>query len=241
MLRTVVDPLVSLFYPQACHVCGRPVEAINDGVACSQCWASTRIFNGDQSLCQKCGALLSAANGEVMTDCRQCGDARYDAALATGIYERALAAAIVALKKKPHLSKRCRQLLVNVVQGIPGNRQTVVIPVPLSKRRKLERGYNQAEILADIVARSTGFPLQTISLIRTGHSPIHRAAMDKKAREMTVASAFEVRSPRLVEGRDVILVDDVFTSGSTASYCAKALKKKGAGKVTVVTLARAVW
>jgi predicted amidophosphoribosyltransferase len=64
--------------------------------------------------------------------------------------------------------------------------------------------------------------------------------MDKKAREATVKNSFHVRAPRLVEGKEVLLVDDVFTSGSTASFCAKILKKNGAIGVKVITLARAV-
>jgi predicted amidophosphoribosyltransferase len=64
--------------------------------------------------------------------------------------------------------------------------------------------------------------------------------MDKKAREATVKNSFIVRAPRLVEGREILLVDDVFTSGSTASHCAKVLKKNGASSVRVLTLARAV-
>jgi predicted amidophosphoribosyltransferase len=64
--------------------------------------------------------------------------------------------------------------------------------------------------------------------------------MDKKAREATVKNAFDVRAPRLITGKDILLVDDVLTSGSTASCCAEVLKKNGASSVTVVTLARAV-
>ena len=64
--------------------------------------------------------------------------------------------------------------------------------------------------------------------------------MDKKARDLTVRNAFEVVKPDSVTGKNILLVDDVFTSGATASYCAKVLKKNGAGKVYVFTLARAV-
>ena len=64
--------------------------------------------------------------------------------------------------------------------------------------------------------------------------------MDKKAREATVKNSFIASAPRLVNGKDVLLVDDVFTSGSTASFCADTLKKNGAASVTVITLARAV-
>ena len=76
--------------------------------------------------------------------------------------------------------------------------------------------------------------------IRRMRPPMHRVAMDKKAREMTVTNAFEVVRPKLIEGRSILLVDDIFTSGATVSYCAKALKKKGAAIVKVFTLARAL-
>lgn len=69
---------------------------------------------------------------------------------------------------------------------------------------------------------------------------MHRVAMDKRARELTVEKAFVVRSPRMIDEKDIYLIDDVFTSGATASACARVLKKNGAKKVIVVTLARAV-
>ena len=116
----------------------------------------------------------------------------------------------------------------------------LIIPIPLSKRRKLERGFNQAEIIAAEIARTTGIPVDALSLARKLHTRIHRVGMDQKARELTVKNAFEVLRPKLIQGRNILLVDDVFTSGATSSYCAKVLKKNGAGKVNVFTLARAV-
>ena len=64
--------------------------------------------------------------------------------------------------------------------------------------------------------------------------------MDKKARDLTVKNAFEVGRPKLIKGANVLLIDDVFTSGATASQCARVLKKNGSAKVNVLTLARAV-
>ena len=116
----------------------------------------------------------------------------------------------------------------------------MVIPVPQSRKRNMERGFNQAEILADLVAKTLDVKMVTDAVIRTSHTPIHRAAMDRKARAVTVERSFEVRIPRLLAGRNILLVDDVLTSGSTASACASVLKKNGASRVDVVTLARAV-
>ena len=89
-------------------------------------------------------------------------------------------------------------------------------------------------------AENTGITIDKLSLSRKIHTPIHRAAMDRKARDLTVRNAFEISRPKLVNGANVLLIDDVFTSGATASQCAKVLKKAGAKKVSVLTLARAV-
>jgi len=116
----------------------------------------------------------------------------------------------------------------------------LIVPVPLSVGRHKDRGFNQAEIIANALAAFSGVPVDAASLARTTDTPMHRGGMDQKAREMTVRKAFEVVRPKLVAGKSVILVDDVFTSGSTASFCSKALRKHGANGIKVFTLARAV-
>jgi ComF family protein len=240
MIRDFVDPLVSLIYPQQCHVCRGPVESMTDGVACGNCWRLTRLFDGSQTLCEKCGALISDSNGGGTKKCNACRDAHFDRAVSAGVYELALAATVIDLKKVPQISARPHEVFMKRVEGELLTDNAVLVPVPLSKRRRFERGYNQAEILAKALSRKLGLAVYPTCLIRTTHTQMHRIAMDKKAREATVAKAFEVAAPRLIEGREVILVDDVLTSGATASACARVLKKSGAAKVTVVTLARAV-
>ena len=116
----------------------------------------------------------------------------------------------------------------------------LIVPIPLSTLRRLERGFNQAESIATAFSRSTGIPVDAHSLTRKQHTPIHRIGMDQKARELTVKNAFEVVRPKLIGGKNILLIDDVLTSGATASSCAKILKKNGAVKINIFTLARAV-
>jgi ComF family protein len=116
----------------------------------------------------------------------------------------------------------------------------LVVPVPLSPQRLADRGFNQAEVIAHAVGKHLNRPVDSGSLVRNKHTPMHRAAMDRKARQRTVENAFSVNRPKLIEGRTILLVDDIYTSGSTASNCAKALKKKGADSVLVFTLARTI-
>jgi ComF family protein len=159
--------------------------------------------------------------------------------IAAGVYEKAIAAAVVKLKSEPVLPQRARTIFERLVEKIDIESRPIVVPIPLARKRLVERGYNQAEILAAILAKKSGLELVPGALLRTRHTQMHRVAMDKKARMLTVEKAFQVASPRLVSERDVVLVDDVFTSGSTASACAGVLKKNGARRVTAVAFARA--
>lgn len=240
MLHKIYDSLLSVVYPQACQICENSVENSSDGVACRECWEKTRIFSGEETLCHKCGAFLHEKPSDFQTFCHACDEHFYDAARAVGIYEHALSASILHLKIEPFIAKNLQILFISAFENSPFQDATKIIPVPLSKKRFLERGFNQAAILAAHLAKHTKINLDEQSLVRTLHTPMHRAAMDRKARQMSVENAFEVKRPRMIVGETILLVDDVFTSGATVSNCAEVLKKKGAERVYVLTLARAV-
>lgn len=240
MFAAFYDSLLTVVYPQACQICNKSVEESANGVACRACWEKTRIFSGAETACAKCGRFLRAKPIDFQTFCHQCDEHFYDQAIAVGVYEFALSASVLNLKREPFAAKNLKQILVRRFENSPFQDATKIIPVPLSKKRFHERGFNQAAILAEILARKTSIPHDTETLVRTVHTPMHRATMDDKARESSVKNAFEVKRPNFVKGENILLVDDVFTSGATASSCAKILKEKGAGKVYVLTVARVV-
>lgn len=238
MLTTLRDSLLSVVFPQECLACAEPVESQANGVACARCWSTTRIFNRPDDLCSKCGQYFGDLTPQ--RTCHLCDEHNYDRALAAGVYEKALAVSVIDLKTVPVLSSKATEMFIGAFDRSPFDSTTLIVPVPLSKLRRLERGHNQAEILAKALSDARGIPFDRNSLVRKVDTPMHRAAMDMTAREVTVRNAFEVRRPRLIEGQNILLVDDVFTSGATSSYCAKALKKNGANMVNVLTLARAI-
>ena len=240
MFRAFGNWALSMVYPQACVICGQGVAELRSGPACENCWARSTFFDSSAPRCRKCGDPSAHGYEFGGTDCVQCRDHHYDHASALGIYEHGLAAAVVELKRVPNIPSRLRDKIRSAEFLAAFAADTLVMPVPLSPLRKLERGYNQAAVLADFVARAARLEIDSASLVRKVHSPIHRVAMDEKARDLSVRNAFSVTRPKLIAGRNILLVDDVFTTGSTASYCAKALKKSGAGEVNVFTLARAV-
>jgi ComF family protein len=239
--RLFYDALLTLSYPQTCAICCRSVEERKFGVACEKCWNATRILSGAETICWKCGLLsdevLSVRLDEVR--CRRCETQSFTAARAVGPYEGALRASVLELKRQPHLSQQLEMLLVEAAKREPLNLSTRIIPVPLHVRRVRSRGFNQASILAHALSRGLQLPIDEVSLVRVSSTEKYRAGLDAKGRQDTVAGAFEVRHPRLVTNENILLVDDVFTTGATVSACAEALVTAGAKTVFVLTISRA--
>lgn len=238
MVRQIFNALLTLAYPQSCRVCENSVEKLSDGVACQTCWEKTEIFTGAETLCSKCGAFLQSKPSAFQTFCHRCDEHLYESAVAAGIYRHALAASVLHLKREPFVSKRLREIFTVRFFDTGLQDATLIVPVPLSKKRLLERGFNQAAVLSKILAEEAAVKLDEYSLVRKIHTPMHRVGMDGKARALSVDNAFAVTRPKLVAGEKILLVDDLYTSGATVSNCAKVLKENGAATVRVYTLAR---
>ena len=239
----IIDALLTLAYPQVCAICGRSVEQHKFGVACEACWNETKIFTGDETICWKCGVLAPAEVAPEFRDevrCRRCTSQAFTAARAVGLYEGALRESVLLLKRQPHVSKQLEALLFKAASRSPLNSATRIIPVPLHDKRMKTRGFNQASIIAQSLSKSLGLPLDEVSLVRVSGTEQYRAGLDAKGRRDTVAGAFQVRNPRLVAGEDILLIDDVFTTGATVSACAEALSQAGARSVFVLTIGRGI-
>ncbi len=113
----------------------------------------------------------------------------------------------------------------------------ILVPVPLHRRKLRQRGYNQSELLSREVGKLTGLAVNTLSLVRTRDSQPQTKAMKVDDRRANVQDAFSCIDTQL-KGKQVVLIDDVCTSGSTLDSCAAALKKAGASSVWGLTLAR---
>jgi ComF family protein len=155
------------------------------------------------------------------------------------MYEGALRESLLLLKRKPYLPRHVESLLAAAAIREPLNTSTRVVPVPLHPKRLKTRGFNQATIVAQVVSKALKLPLDEVSLVRVSTTEKYRAGMDAKGRRDTVAGAFQVVHPRLIADENILLVDDVFTTGATVSACAEALLNAGATHVYVLTIARA--
>lgn len=235
------DSCLALLYPQACAMCGDSVESRALGVACEKCWHATQIFDGKETICWKCGALSIgnvAAERREEARCRRCDEDAFSVARACGTYAGALRAAVLLLKREPHVCRKLVDLLINVQRQYPLNQATRIVPVPLHNEREKARGFNQAAVIGRALAEAVSLPIDEISLKRTEHTTRHRAGMDARDRRQSVEDAFAVSYPALIAGESILLIDDVFTSGATVSACAKVLLQAGAADVFVLTLAR---
>lgn len=156
---------------------------------------------------------------------------------AIGWYEGALRESILVLKREPYLPQHVVDLLVERARSLES--VTRIIPVPLHEERQRSRGFNQAAIIAREMSRTLRVPMDEISLVRVSSSEKHRTGLDAKGRWDSVANAFAVRYPRLVVGEDILLVDDVFTTGATVRSCTERLVEAGSKSVLICALAQA--
>lgn len=240
-ISSLYDDVLAVVYPQVCSVCEGSVESRFEGVACAGCWGETRVFTAADNLCWQCGALTLGTLAEESREqvrCRRCDEAAFTAARACGLYQGALRAVVIELKRAPHVPRRLVNLMVETGRRPPLDLTTLIVPVPLHPQREKERGFNQAAVLARELSRRTGWPVAENWLVRIAQTERHRAGMDEQARRESVEHAFAVSHPRTIAGEHVLLVDDVFTTGATASACARVLLDAGAAAVLVLTIAR---
>jgi ComF family protein len=114
---------------------------------------------------------------------------------------------------------------------------SLLIPVPLHIKKLRERGFNQSLILANALGKKQRIDVN-FSLLKRRKSTLTQTGLNKKEREQNIKGAFEVSDKKKIAGKNIILIDDVYTTGATLNECAKTLMKAGAEKVAVLTLAR---
>ena len=161
----------------------------------------------------------------------------FDAAYSFGFYQGKLRE-LIHLYKYGKVRTLARPLGDLLLQALPRDEAfDCITPVPLHWRKRWQRGFNQADLLARRVAAAAGMPRSR--LLRRLRFTASQASLSHTNRRRNVTAAFGCRRPERVAGRRILLIDDVMTTGSTAAACALALKRAGAARVALLTLARA--
>ena len=251
VLRSPVDALSCALLPACCALCGSPLPHLSSVPICQVCWTEFPVQSG--KLCARCGdsldsPFLTSSNSELCRSCRM-SPPPFVRAVAYGPYQDRMKAAIHALKyDRLHPAARglggmLAQAISQLAAEAPG--EMLVVPVPLHRSKYAERGFNQARSLAvyALKALSKTHPQWRLTLASTTLMRLRatesQAGLTPRQRRQNVRGAFVVSEPGAVSLRHVLLVDDIFTTGSTARAAAQALLQAGAASVWVATLARA--
>lgn len=238
ILRRLLDFLL----PTSCASCRSPVGDSDVPFFCSACWSDFSPMRGP--VCPRCGSLFDSPETLAHSPTHLCGACRrdlpyYDQSLSVGYFEGTLREAVHVFKYRP-----CRSLGTPLARWMAENVHVepgieIVMPVPLHTTRLRERGFNQALLLAHGVCEAHGICLSYDNLARVRPTR-PQVLLSSEERVANVAGAFALRRPHEVAGKNVLLIDDVFTTGATLNECARVLKESGALRVMTLTLARAV-
>ena len=233
--RVLLTAVADVLLPSSCALCAGPCP----GVLCAPCRSQ---YSQPRRRCIQCANPL--AGHEPVARCGACIKAvpAYDATVAAVDYAAPFDALVLQLKfgAQLALAPMCAQLVRDAMLGragldVPDNLPDVLCPVPLGPRRLVERGFNQALVIARPLARALGVPLAARLLARPVDTPA-QSTMAPAARRANVRRAFVVEGD--VDGKHVGVVDDVMTSGHTLHAVARALKRAGAVRVTNLVFAR---
>lgn len=241
------EALVRMIYPPKCAVCGAFIDD-NEPFAdsayplfCQACLAQWESLSSP--LCTCCGQPFAGSHQDDHL-CEACirKPPHFDALRAPLIYGESLTKAVHAFKYRAqeHLAKPFGRLLADyAARWLDAAPRLLVMPVPLHPRRLRERGFNQSLLLARPVAKRLQADLDFLALTRVRYTQT-QTGLGQTDRRKNVREAFSLKRPASVKGRDILLVDDVATTGNTLNECTRILKKAGARSVKALTLARAV-
>ncbi|MBN2289493.1 MAG: ComF family protein [Candidatus Glassbacteria bacterium] len=236
-LKAAAEALTDFFYPPACVCCSGSVEH-REELLCRSCLEKVAPLGGPGH-CPRCGMPVQGTEG-ACTFCKGLGSG-LETALSAAWFLGPVPDLVHLLKYQGmhRLALTMARLMARhpAADSVIGPAE-ILVPVPLYFWRELRRGYNQSERIAAALAGACGKRLETGALARVRNTRT-QTRLSAVQRRSNVAGAFRVARPQAVQGRSVCLIDDVMTTGATASACAAVLKENGAGSVAAYTFARA--
>lgn len=237
--RHALALLLDHLYPPACLNCGAPV-AVADAL-CPACFRQLRVITAP--LCPRLGIPFEVSLGPEALSAEAIADPPpFNRARSAVVYNDLAGALVGRLKysDQPELANFCGRLMAVAGEELWRDRP-VLVPAPLHRRRQFQRRYNQSAELARAIASATGLDVDASILVRTRPTR-QQVGLSASARQRNVAGAFAVLPQALMRlgGRGVVLVDDVYTTGSTVKAMTRELKRAGVEKIDVITFARVV-
>ena len=242
-VKQIGQELLELIFPPVCLVCERPGRE----VICASCREQFEFIA--PPYCRRCGQPLpeGAKHNMVCGQCRQ-QLPRFDAARAVGLHTATLRKAVLRFKfqRRRLLAEPLAELLAACVQkeisdpeGLPWESLTGLVPVVLHRRRRSWRGFDQAVLLSRQLSELIAVPCLEQVLVRKKDTQ-PQIGLSPTQRRQNLQGAFKVTDAPAVAGEVLLLIDDVYTTGSTMNAAASVLRKAGAQAVYALTITRAV-
>ncbi|MBU9736618.1 ComF family protein [Diplocloster agilis] len=227
--------LLDFFFPRRCPVCDQIVTPYGEKI-CKKC--RTQFKRIAEPKCKRCGKPLEKETAEYCYDCAR-KTFHYESGIAAFVYDAGMKNSIARFKYAPfrreyadyYAEEMCKASRIQMRRWKPD----ALIPVPIHKARLAFRGFNQAELLARGLSKEFQIPVRTDLVYRVKKTTPQKELNDKE-RKNNLKSAFHVK-PNAIECKTVVLVDDIYTTGSTMDALAKALKANGVEQVYFVCLA----
>jgi len=227
---------IDLLFPPFCLGCGKGLASSQPPLFCAAC--QEQITPVAPPFCSCCGRPLPDAAGAGHT-CGRCltKPPAFAKARALVLYDGPVAEAIHRFKYQGETAGLASFALLGSLAAGEISQPDFIVPIPLHPARLRQRGFNQALLLAAALFSLERARLRPDLLLRIRHTA-PQTGMNGKERRRNLRHAFALARPELVRERRILLVDDVYTTGSTANECAMVLRKAGATAVEVLTLAR---
>ena len=222
-----------LVYPRRCPFCDE-VLAFGGPLICEDC--RKRVGYVGESYCMKCGRLLSGAAQEYCDDCTHTGHS-FDRGRSLYVYDDLTRASIAGFKyngRKEYAEYYAVDIIRHLGAFIEHCRPDILIPVPISEKRRKKRGYNQSELIADRISERTGIPVSSDAVIRIKDTrPMKELSREERVKNLK--GAFKIGCVD-VQWKNALVVDDIYTTGSTVDAVAFLLRKVGIDKVFFIAL-----
>ncbi|MBI4353454.1 MAG: ComF family protein [Candidatus Omnitrophica bacterium] len=235
MLNRLLHNLSNLVFPGVCETCDTAMPPSLPPGVCPRCESEIKWIS--PPFCARCGRTT---NGGAV--CASCGKSvfHYDRAFACAWYEGKMKELLHLYKfgGRKHLRNfLIRKMTEFIRRHLPPSSFDAVAAVPLDAAKKRKRGFNQSELLSSQIAEAFRISHLTRALVRTKPS-VPQARLDKIERQTNVKGCFRLSEPAAVKHKNLLLVDDILTTGQTTSECARVLKGANAASVTVLVCAR---
>lgn len=234
LLQQSIQTAISFIYPSQCKVCEEYLSLNAKPYICLSCWKDIEYIN--PPWCEICGVPSD------VNLCDSCASRppRYGKLRTITVYEKTIQHAIHLFKFEKRTSLRhslVRLLLDNIPNDLNLQDYDYVLPIPIHKKRLRERGFNQSLLLAEGLEKATGLKVLKDALVR-GKNTSPQSSLHKEARQTNILGAFELKNPDYIRSKQILVLDDVYTTGATVGEVVKILWDADPVDIDVLTLAR---